>query len=507
MGIATHKFRLLNASAFVESFSETSPTVYHFFIGRNQLWPDEGNPPTESDTISSVNVNVFDEMMAMKRVSAGDASFAARRFDWAANTVFTEYNPAVNLANSNFYVLTDQFNVYKCLFNNNNANSTVKPTGTSANNDIITGDGYMWKFMFSISGPDASKFLTSSHMPVKTLPSDDGSLQWQVQTNAANSAIHNYDVVSAGSGYVAVANGTIANTVNTTSVSLAAGASSNNNFYSNSAIYIVSGSGAGQVRKISSYAGVTRRIGVTAPFSPMIDGTSTYYVSPSVNITGDGTGASAYTMVSNTNSIASIVPITRGANYSRANLTIEAGAGLGSGATGTPLIAPIGGHGSNPIEELYAFNAVVNVTLAGNESNTFTTRNEYRTVGIVSDSLLASNGAVATNSVYDLTTRLGITSHTGVFQNDEVITGQTSGATARVVEFVGNTSMRINNVVGTFANTESITGSSTLFTGNINSITNPLIRRYSGEVVYYENRPPISRNEQQTEFLKLIVKF
>ena len=35
----------------------------------------------------------------------------------------------INLYTSNFFVLTDQNNVYKCLYNNKGGQSTVKPAG------------------------------------------------------------------------------------------------------------------------------------------------------------------------------------------------------------------------------------------------------------------------------------------------------------------------------------------------------------------------------------------
>ena len=38
---------------------------------------------------------------------------------------------ASTLQNSNFYVVTDDYNIYKCIDNNNNSLSTVKPTDTS----------------------------------------------------------------------------------------------------------------------------------------------------------------------------------------------------------------------------------------------------------------------------------------------------------------------------------------------------------------------------------------
>lgn len=64
-----------------------------------------------------------------------------------------------------FYVVTDEFNVYKCLDNNNGARSTYKPTTTTLE-PIKTLDGYAWKFMYNIPINLRNKFVTGSHIPV-----------------------------------------------------------------------------------------------------------------------------------------------------------------------------------------------------------------------------------------------------------------------------------------------------------------------------------------------------
>ena len=69
------------------------------------------------------------------------------------------------LEECNYYVLTEDFNVYKCLDNNNNARSTDKPLGTSTS-PISTADGYVWKFMYNVPINLRSKFLSEDQMPV-----------------------------------------------------------------------------------------------------------------------------------------------------------------------------------------------------------------------------------------------------------------------------------------------------------------------------------------------------
>ena len=76
-------------------------------------------------------------------------------------------NGVQKLEDANFYVVTDDYNVYKCLDNNNNSRSTYKPTGTQLD-PIKTQDGYIWKFMYNIPINLRNKFYTDEYIPVVT---------------------------------------------------------------------------------------------------------------------------------------------------------------------------------------------------------------------------------------------------------------------------------------------------------------------------------------------------
>ena len=66
---------------------------------------------------------------------------------------------AAQVEQANMVVITDEYNVYKCLDNNNNAISTYKPIGTVVD-PVIMPDGYMWKYLYSIPIALRNKFLT-----------------------------------------------------------------------------------------------------------------------------------------------------------------------------------------------------------------------------------------------------------------------------------------------------------------------------------------------------------
>ena len=128
------------------------------------------------------------------------------------------------LENAVFYVVTDEYNVYQCLDNNNGVPSTVKPTGTSYD-AVSVSDGYIWKFLYNIPIALRNKFLTDVYMPVvtalrsqfyssgtlKTIRLDQtgsgytsGSITVQGDGYATGEELYltNHTVSSAGSGYV-----------------------------------------------------------------------------------------------------------------------------------------------------------------------------------------------------------------------------------------------------------------------------------------------------------------
>jgi len=70
---------------------------------------------------------------------------------------------AQQIEQANMFVMTDEYNVYKCLDNNQNSLSTYKPIGTVVD-PVIMPDGYMWKYLYSIPILLRNKFLFDSYM-------------------------------------------------------------------------------------------------------------------------------------------------------------------------------------------------------------------------------------------------------------------------------------------------------------------------------------------------------
>jgi hypothetical protein len=224
--IITKDMRLHNAKQFVEAVSEAANTKIYAFVGKPSDWAVEGSPDTPVDTYRA-QVDVWDNMIALKKVTDSDITHVIPRNTWSSGNVYAQYSDAAaasNLFASKFVVVNSNYDVYKCLNNSNAAlSSTVQPTGTglTANNLVYTADGYTWKYMYNIDTANVLKFATTTFIPVK----EDSA----VSTNAANTkGIYAYRIASANVG-----SGALANNTSLTIVGDGSGAQAN--------VYVISG--------------------------------------------------------------------------------------------------------------------------------------------------------------------------------------------------------------------------------------------------------------------------
>lgn len=402
LSINAAKSFLYNATHDEDSSTEKKSMILYVCLGHNKEWPNEPTPITPPDNEQHLSYEHYREMIGCRRVTSSDMSHVTQRYDWTSGTVYSMWRDTdTDMYERAYYVLTDEYNVYKCLYNNKGSASTVKPSGFSTL-PFTTSDGYTWKYMYTVSLSEANKFLTPSYIPVKTIETGDGSTesdrQLAVQNAAVNGAIHVVETVQVGSGYHYIANGVV-EAGGRDDIRLSAAGdnppSPIDNYYNGSSIYIQSGTGAGQLRRIIDYDGSTKTFTVNTAFQTTCNTDSRVIISPSCTIIGDGQGAKAYTRVnSSTGAISNVQVIAVGSGYSRAQALITSNSIHGSGATANVVISPTGGHGSNPIRELYAdkimmniqFNGVEGVSANGNgyiPSNT-----EFRSISLLSDPVL-----------------------------------------------------------------------------------------------------------------------
>lgn len=192
---------------------------YYYTYGKSSPWGESDTPEDVSDSFS-YETATRNEMLIMKRIDSNDVSTVIKRIDWIAGYTFDMYdeysesNPAFSgataLENAEFYCLTEDYNVYKCLFNNNDKPSFIRPIGTSVT-PFELDDGYVWKYMYTIPLSLRNKFLTSTTMPVITALANQfyskGSIvSYSIENAGKLYPITSYKVIglriiSGGSGY------------------------------------------------------------------------------------------------------------------------------------------------------------------------------------------------------------------------------------------------------------------------------------------------------------------
>ena len=496
--IITEKFRQHNATQFYESFSEAAANVYYLMIGKSTPFTaatsggTDDSPGTPADDVTT-EFYTWDHTTALKNISSSNVQYAIPRRDWANSTTYDMYehnisssntttSGASNLYDSTFYFRTSDNRVYKVLDNNaGTAYSGSEPTSTSTSPFVL--GGYTLKYMYTITASDSTKYLTPDFMPVAT----DST----VSAAATDGKIESL-IVTAGSGYT---NGT---------------------YYA--AVYgdgTSQGTSSGAIVRITVSGGAIASFGLTAGTDTTIHDGGAGYTYGTVNL------GSSYTFSDN-------------------GLTTASSMGSGTGGAISVVISPKNGHGYDAVKELGGHYVMMRATLTGAEADDILAGNDFRNISLVVDPTTYGTSTVASATTYRQVSALKLTSQSGTYTTDEKISQASTGAIGKVVEWDSTLGILYyqqeryadyGTVSATGANTafsgaNAVTGASssaagtpdatadsavTLANGNTITFTdgyaNPELQPDSGNIIYQENRKPISRATDQTEDIKIIVEF
>ena len=204
--IFTENLRVYNAEQFKQSISDVGPTNIYLTFGRTRPWDNESVPPQANSSVEAFN-DVWRNMIGAKLVTGNDVRHAIPRHNWTSGTTYAMYDNDEQVGylfdeSTAFFVVTSDWNVYKCLMNNYGAPSTVMPTQTILNSPVKEADGYIWKYMYTVAAEERLRFTTSAYIPVRTLVNNNNSMQWRVQQAARAGTIDVVEVTSGGSGYM-----------------------------------------------------------------------------------------------------------------------------------------------------------------------------------------------------------------------------------------------------------------------------------------------------------------
>lgn len=362
-----------------------------------------------------------------------------------------EVNYSTTQYSNKFYVRNGQDQVFKCLFNNNDAQSNTMPQITIGgelpeNPYIETIDGYKWKYMYTIPSGLKNKFFTDKYMPVLR--------DTVVFDNAKDGRIDIIKIVSGGDGHFAGSN------VNNYSVVSVTG----DGTLANVTVDVVNG----VITDINILNGgnnyTTATITINDPLKQSISNTANLQavISPQYGHGQDPQkelgGSNIMISVDFEGDVAGELPVENDGGDSIRQISLVKDVQFANGIFGNASNFPM-------YTKIFTSNPPVDFS-----------RNE--TVFVVSNEASGFE-----NSIFS----------------------------AKVIHFDStNNVLYVNNIVGNvnliegkkITQKDAPSAFATVF-----SVTKPDINIFSGEIMYIENRAKITRNENQTESTRFVVEF
>lgn len=512
--IISDQFRILNAKTFVNSIVSGINSTYTFIGQPYATNPDVGVGRTDWLSIAPIPLDTVDQenkiketFIALKKITSDDVRLAVKKNVWTSGKIYEMYrhdysvynlSPQTNsssLYESIYYVVNENYRVYICL---NNGTNTENPLGRQSLDqpDFIdleprpagsSGDGYIWKYLYTIKPSDIIKFDTSEYIPLPGNWGVAGTESSSIKNNATSGKIESVVVRERGAGYPASE--------------------------SFSGIPILGDGSGGEVTVITNSSGEVSDVIVTS-------------------------GGSNYTK--------GTIRFEPGAPGIPQSLFSESGII----AKFDVIIPPKGGHGYDIYNELGGYRVLIYSRFETDLTNPdVIVGNDFATVGIVNNPKFNGNntlnyvsalrGLKLTDGVdanYVVDSVITQTIGTGKTAIGYVASWDNNLKILRYYQTVGSAKTSVGYVLNPFISTPDVGGSliinnssgvslgiDTSFNGSsitINSdkiynlgsvyssgISSSEYQSGSGDVIYIDNRQPIIRSLSQKEDIKIILEF
>jgi hypothetical protein len=503
--IITDQLRISNALSFLDRVNSTDNS-YYVFLGLSNPseyasdW--EKLPPFPRDNFNEEN-KYWETMFSLKKISSKDVSPVVRRINWESGRIYDMYRhditidkranqtQATTLYSSDYYVVTSDYRVYICLQNGtsqdspNGSPSLDEPTFTDLEPRAAgtSGDGYIWKYLYTIRPNEIVKFDSTNFIPV---PKD-----WTKSTNLENAAVR---LNAATSGQLKIVNILFRGT----------------------------------------------NLGAPGLYQ-------------NIPIKGDGQGATATIVVGSDNSVDKIFVSNGGSGYTFATVDLEnSGLFLNDPPVFDVIIPPKGGHGANIYTELGSTNVLIYSRIENDIGDPdFIVGNKIARIGIVenpqafdSTSILNKEKASAVYAAKLKDTTISI-SPNSTFTQDVAGVGTAVGrvvsydSETRVLKYwqdrtsygyttsgfstsslygfsqIPFTNANINvdsnilEIDTAFSGISTVINSGNVYLGQNfnNGLANPEVKKHTGNIIYVDNRPSITRSPNQKEDIKVILQF
>ena len=516
--IVTDQFRILNANNFVETVDNsansyyvvvglTNPTSPSVGFGRSTTW--NTNTPSPEDSFNYIN-HTGDTQIFGKKVTSDNIRRLITRRNWTQGTRYEMYRHDYSISNpspitsssrlydSSYYVMNKNFDVYVCI---DNGSSGISTTGNASQDEPLftdleptrageSGDGYIWKYLFTVPPSDIIKFDSTEYISV---PSD-----WPTSTTTQIQAVRE--------------NGD--STINNNQIKK---------------VYIdQQGFGYTQIQTCKE-----------------------------LDIIGDGTGAKVVIDTDSEGKITKTSVSSGGQGYTYGMVDLGT---LGTPSTRAkliPIIPPSNGHGFDLYKELGTDKLLIYARF-DDSTKDFPTDTKFGQISIIKNPTSIGSTSVFTANQFSSVNAIKVISPSGTPTIGEKIEQTVTGGTAlgyivsydtdtNVVKYYQDRSLFFNQTTGdqtdyvgvttnskvldfvssadkilapssgfTASVDQNFTGISTNPTGNkvislgVNfesGLASPEINKGSGEVIYLDNRPLITRNSRQKEDIKIILEF
>ena len=248
----------------------------------------------------------------------------------------------------------------------------------------------------------------------------------------------------------------------------------------------------------------------------LYSGGTDYTPRAKVAIIGDGISANILAKQS-LGVIYDFTYINNGSKYRFATASIQdTGGTFARGANLKPIISPKGGHGADPIEELGAHYIMINVVPGYNEGDGDVPGEfSYRKLGLIKNPKNVY-GQTANSLTLNGLVGISLSNVIGNFTNNEFIEGLTSSANAYVVTsnvVSGNGYVRYIQTIDLTNNFlhfnigENIIGKTSGATARVANVLTAEVTPDTGEILYIENRLPITKSLDQADSLHLVLEF
>src|SRR3984957_8159734 len=165
----SNNYRYRNA---VNLQNDIANTVNDWYFFAGQSIPNINTTPQPLTENPYTYIQAWENMSFGKAIGPNNTFLMINNNIWEGNTIYAMYDDKdSNLSTEQFFVVENEgsfWHVWKCLDNNQGANSTIQPTFAFAESTPYyeSSDGYRWKYMCSTDIANVANFATDTYFPI-----------------------------------------------------------------------------------------------------------------------------------------------------------------------------------------------------------------------------------------------------------------------------------------------------------------------------------------------------